>query len=159
MTTRIVEMGYSKGRLSVIISREYEQFATCQKVGLVATKDGITIRPGGSSASISANMASRYPSWRFVFTRCQFRPKVEFAQVPVHVEELPNGWLLAKWPEADMIKPPRRAGGKRREKLDFETARGLLLDLCGGDESRFEALVCMADDFIHCLELVRGEED
>lgn len=157
--TRIVELGYSNGKVIAIISKEYEQFAKCQKVGLLATSKGIQIRPGGSSASISPNTASRYPSWRFTFARCQFRPQKDFSQVPVHVEELPGGMLLAKWPEEDMIKPPRKGKHRRRERLDYDTAHALLLDLVGGDQSTFDAMVAMADDFIHCLEIIRGEED
>lgn len=157
-TTRIIEMGFAKGKVHVVISREFEQFLTCQKVGLLASRDGLRIRPGGKSATLGEGNMRRYPAWRFVYSRCQWLPKVEFAQVPVHFDEYPDGTLLAKWPEVDMIKPPRSGTVKRREKLDYATARGLLMELVGNDETLFEAMVAMADDFIHCLEIIRGEE-
>lgn len=158
MSTRIVELGYSRGKLHVVISKEYQQFFTCQKVGLLACSQGIRIRPGGKNATLGENNSERYPAWRFVYTRCQFRPPVDFAQVPVHVEELADGMLLAKWPEPDMIKPPRRSLHKRRGKLDYDTAHALVMELVKNDQSTFEAVMAMADDFIQCLEILRGEE-
>lgn len=154
----LIELGYAKGRVILIIDSRFTQFDARRMAGLLADSRGINIRPKGTSHRLSPNVGSRYESWRTCMTKAQWLPPQEFSQIPVHYDLKDDGSIFAYWPEPDMIKPPRRRNGKRHKKCDADTARAILLDIMGNNQAAYDTLIAMHEEVTECLEVLCGQE-
>lgn len=150
----LIEMGFSNGRINLLLSKQFDQFALMQMCGILCTSEGIRIRVGGRSHRLSDNDACRYPSWRLAITRPQFKPPVEFSQVPVHHKWLSPTELFAFWPEPDMIKPPRKRLAPKRSKVTMDSAREFIMELVRNDPDAFDDAIACANEIIECLEVL-----